>query len=98
MRREFYKYYGARANLDQLKEECSELIGACSKYIRSVGFGYITSTTKEEALENLKEEIADVENCIIAIKDLLNIDQKDIDRIIDEKDERIEKRIEESKG
>ena len=98
MRREFYKFYGVRANLDQLKEECGELIGACSKYIRSVGFGYITSTTKEEALENLKEEIADVENCIIAIKDLLNIDQKDIDRIIDEKDERTAKRIEESKG
>ena len=98
MRREFYKFYGARANLDQLQEECGELIAACNKYKRTLGLVYITSASRSGAFDNLIEEIADVENCLIAIKDIFNIDQKDIDRIIDEKDERTAKRIEESKG
>lgn len=98
MRREFYKFYGVRANIDQLQEECGELIVACNKYKRTLGFGYITNCTDKEALANLVEEMADVENCLIAIKDLLHIDQKEIDRIIDEKDDRTAKRIEESKG
>lgn len=42
--------------------------------------------------------MADVENCLIAIKDLLEIDQAQIDKIIEAKDDCIEKRIEESKG
>ena len=98
MRRLFYKFYGARANIDQLQEECGELIAACNKYKRTLGFGYLTSCSKKKAFENLIEEMADVENCFIAIKDLLGIDQEQIDKIIEAKDERIEKRIEESKG
>ena len=103
MRRLFYKFYGVRANIDQLQEECGELIAACNKYKRNLGFGYLTSCSKKKAFENLIEEIADVENCRIAIKDLLEIDQAQIDKIIKEKDDRIakriiEKRIEESKG
>ena len=98
MRRLFYKFYGVRANIDQLQEECGELIAACNKYKRTLGFGYLTACSKKKAFENLVEEMADVENCLIAIKDLLGIDQAQIDKIIEEKDERIEKRIEESKG
>lgn len=98
MRRLFYKFYGVRANIDQLQEECGELIAACNKYKRILGFGYLTSCSKKKAFENLIEEMADVENCLIAIKDLLEIDQEQIDKIIEAKDERIEKRIEESKG
>lgn len=98
MRRMFYKFYGVRANIDQLQEECGELIAACNKYKRTLGFGYLTSCSKKKAFENLIEEMADVENCLIAIKDLLGINQEQIDKIIEAKDERIEKRIEESKG
>ena len=98
MRRLFYKFYGVRANIDQLQEECGELIAACNKYKRTLGFGYLTSCSKKKAFENLVEEMADVENCLIAIKYLLGIDQEQIDKIIEAKDERIEKRIEESKG
>lgn len=98
MRRVLYKIYGVRANIDQLQEECGELVAACNKYKRTLGFGYLTPCSKEKAFENLVEEIADVENCLIAIKDLLGIDQAQIDKIIEMKDDRIEKRIEESKG
>ena len=98
MRRLFYKFYGVRANIDQLQEECGELIAACNKYKRTLVFGYLTSCSKKKAFENLIEEMADVENCLIAIKDLLGIDQAQIDKIIEAKDDRIEKRIEESKG
>lgn len=98
MRRLFYKFYGVRANIDQLQEECGELIAACNKYKRTLGFGYLTSCSKNKAFENLIEEMADVENCLIAIKDLLGIDQAQIDKIIEAKDDRTEKRIEESKG
>ena len=98
MRRLFYKFYGVRANIDQLQEECGELIAACNKYKRTLGFGYLTSCSRKKAFKNLIEEMADVENCLIAIKDLLGIDQEQIDKIIEAKDERIEKRIEESKG
>ena len=94
MRRLFYKFYGVRANIDQLQE----LIAACNKYKRTLGFGYLTSCSKKKAFENLIEEMADVENCLIAIKDLLGIDQEQIDKIIEAKDDRTEKRIEESKG
>ena len=98
MRRLFYKFYGVRSNIDQLQEECGELIAACNKYKRTLGFGYLTSCSKKKAFENLVEEMADVENCLIAIKDLLGIDQEQIDKIIETKDDRTEKRIEESKG
>ena len=98
MRRLFYKFYGVRANIDQLQKECGELIAACNKYKRTLGFGYLTSCSKKKAFENLSEEMADVENCLIASKDLLEIDQAQIDRIIEAKDDRTEKRIEESKG
>ena len=82
MRRLFYKFYGVRANIDQLQEECGELIAACNKYKRTLGFGYLTSCSNKKAFENLIEEMADVENCLIAVKDLLDIDQAQIDKII----------------
>ena len=98
MKKILYKFYGARVNIDQLQEECGELIAACNKYKRTLGFGYPTSCSRDKAFENLIEEIADVENCLVAIKDLLEIDQAQIDKIIEEKDDRTEKRIKESKG
>lgn len=33
-------FYDARANIDQLQEECGELIAAYNKYKRTLGFGY----------------------------------------------------------
>ena len=98
MRRMFYKFYGIIANIDQLKEECSELIAACNEYKYTLVSGYLISCSKKKAFENLIEAIADVENYLIAIKDRLGIDQAQLDKIIKEKDDLIEKIIEESKG
>ena len=97
MKKDILEFYDTRSFIDILQEECAELISACSKYKRTIGFGFITACPKQKAFDNLVEEIADVENSIIAIKELLHIDQKDIDKIIYEKDERSIRRIEESK-
>lgn len=82
MKKILYKFYGIRANIDQLQKECGELIAACNKYKRTLGFSYLTSCSKKKAFENLIKEMADVENCLIAIKDLLDIDQAQIDKFI----------------
>lgn len=97
MRKEFFEFYNLSDCLAQLHEECDELGSACSKYNRVVyGIGFISGCPFQKAHDNLIEEIADVENCISAIKSLLNIDQDEIDRIIKEKDDRTARRIEES--
>ena len=79
-------HYGIKKQMRQLAEECSELAVEASHSARK-------GTTVK-----IIEEMADVENCLIAIKDLLGIDQAQIDKIIEAKDDRTEKRIEESKG
>lgn len=55
---------GKEEILCQLSEECSELIQACLKYRRATKG--LTPKSKEETLDNLTEELADV---------LLNIQQ-----------------------
>ena len=46
---------------------------------------------------NSVEEIADVESALNAIKQLMNIDEDAIDKIIDEKEDRSIKRLSEGK-
>ena len=60
-----------------LAEECSELSQAALKYRRAEL--NMTPKSKEEAFDNLVEEIADVESCILQIKLLfpnMNVDKK----------------------
>lgn len=45
----------------QLAEECSELNKACIKYLRAIDPGDATPVTKEDALNNIFEEMADIE-------------------------------------
>ena len=52
-------------NLDILMEECAELIQAASKYKRSMGLGLPTPVSKEDAISNFIEEVADVIACIL---------------------------------
>lgn len=62
---------GAKLGVDevlaQLAEEADELAEAALKLRRSMGAKNPTPVTREEARENLLEEIADVSNCIIAL-------------------------------
>lgn len=85
--------YGLEDNLEQLKEECAELICACSKYIRCTGKGYKTVADINDTKENIIEEIADVESCIAAVKYFLNISDESIQKISDYKDKRTIDRI-----
>lgn len=52
-------------NLDILMEECAELIQAASKYKRSMGLGLPTPISKEDAINNFIEEVADVTACVL---------------------------------
>lgn len=73
-------------NLDILMEECAELIQAASKYKRSIGFGLPTPISKEDAISNFIEEVADVTACIIqqfALSKDIDVDIKDIGSIIE---------------
>lgn len=50
-----------RAKLEQLTEECGELIQACMKLCRALGNGNPTKVTKDEAIAKVLEEWSDVE-------------------------------------
>lgn len=60
-----------RAKLEQLTEECGELIQASMKLIRALGNGNPTRVTKEEAVAKLLEEWSDVEVAAIYILRML---------------------------
>lgn len=85
--------YGLEDNLEQLKEECAELICACSKYIRCTGKGYKTVADINDTKQNIIEEISDVESCIAAVKHFLNISDESIQKITEMKDKRTIDRI-----
>ena len=58
--------------LNQLNEECAELILAVSKLRRSMSSKNPTPVTKEQALSMVEEELADVMLCL----DILGFDTK----------------------
>lgn len=92
MNNKVLEVYGLEDNLEQLKEECAELICAYSKYIRCTGKGYKTVADINDTEENIIEEI-DVESCIAAVKYFLNISDENIQKITDYKDKRTIDRI-----
>ena len=62
----------ARAKLEQLAEEAAELSQAALKLIRATGLSNNPTTiTREEALQNMHEEIIDVLMCVRAYNCLL---------------------------
>lgn len=77
------KYYGYEAQSNQLVEECAELIQAVNKYRRAVArLGEPVAEEKRDiALDNLREEIADVEIMLEQIKYLLKIPEEDLQSI-----------------
>lgn len=62
----------------QLMEECAELIQACSKLLRVDGVGTITDVKRQEAIDLLTEEIADVEVTGTVVMRQLGIDDEEI--------------------
>lgn len=49
-----------RAQLEQVAEECGELTQACMKTIRAFGNGNPCDISKDQAIDNLVEEMADL--------------------------------------
>lgn len=79
--------------LDQTIEECAELIGACLKLKRNITPGNPTPVTEEEALESVKEEIADIQVCLGKLTRVLGISLSEIDEIMTQKIARAEERL-----
>ena len=77
--------------LIQLAEEAAELSHAAIKYVRVLRGE--TPVTKDEALENLTEELADVSVCMTAVNDLVPL--SDVVETITDKVRRWEDRLDE---
>jgi len=60
------------AILCQLAEECSELSQAALKLVRVIDGVNPTTITKQTAIENLWEEIADVNVCLFCLREFIN--------------------------
>lgn len=89
-----------RAKLEQLTEECGELVQAAMKLCRALGNGNPTKVTKEEAVAKLLEEWSDVEVAAIYIlrmlEPMVDYDIYDfVDRIGEYKEQRWIKRVKE---
>ena len=80
---EIIEKIGLPACLEQLAEECSELSKAALKLARKQRRENPPPVTSQEALANLKEEIADVKVCVNIVTDYLCL--HDIEYIMDEK-------------
>lgn len=79
MAKKIVDYIGYPAMLEQLAEECAELGKAALKLARIVRKENPTPVTKEEALENLREEYTDVVQCAreLGLKtDLIEMQEK----------------------
>ena len=77
------RHFGFDAQSNQLIEECAELIQAVNKYKRvtkAIGVP-VDSNRAEIVLDNIKEEIADVEIMLEQIKDLLQIDEEELNAV-----------------
>ena len=80
--------YGIAANCDIAQEEAAELIHAVSKWKRVNGTGYKTDTTREDALENMIQAVADCQNGLDSLVYSLGINKSAIQQKIKEADER----------
>ena len=73
------------------EEECAELIQAICKFKRAHGRGQPTEVTKEQAIANVIEELADVKMCIDTI---LHVSGFDLVPTLVEKTEKVRRRVE----
>lgn len=90
-------FIGEPALLEQLAEECNELSHASLKLARMIrGENKVHGKTKEELIDNIHEEIADVSITIDELSKCTNVvDSVEIIKWYNNKRERMEKRLEE---
>lgn len=72
-------------------EELGELIQALSKYVRYINSDETLRNSKYEIEYMILEEIADVELCLTKLKNIMNIQEKELNYIKDFKQERFER-------
>lgn len=87
------EHYGLSCQLNQLQEECAELIQAVNKFRRSHGVGQETPLTPKEAHQLLVEEIVDVSIMIEQIEYLLGVTVEEHNQIYKQKIERTKERM-----
>ena len=86
--RKIADFYGFAEQSRQLAEECAELIVAVNKYHRQIKKplnkpgDYLDL---QSCIDNITEELSDTIIMINQIKHLLNISDKNIDKIIEQK-------------
>lgn len=91
MNKNVVEYYGTQANCNIAQEEAAELIHSISKWKRVNGVGYKTDTTREDALENMIQAVADCQNALDSLVYSLRIDKSAIQQKIEEADDRAER-------
>lgn len=84
---------GPAAALEQLGEECAELIQVCSKLSRNIRGENPSRKTDNELVDDLTEEIADVILCMDRIKEFYHIDEEKIKKIVIDKDNRAKEHL-----
>ena len=72
-------------------EELGELTQALSKYVRYINSDETLRNSKYEIEYMILEEVADVEICLSKLKNIMNIDEKQLNYIKDFKQERFKK-------
>lgn len=72
-------------------EELGELTQALSKYVRYINSDETLRNSKYEIEYMILEEIADVEICLLKLKNIMNIEEKQLNYIKHFKQERFEK-------
>lgn len=91
--REAVSYWGRRKQMRMVQEECAELILAVSHYLRMVDRG---EEWNNSGLDNLVEETADVLNMAEQLRYMVGT--KLVDKVREEKLERVEKKLKRYKG
>jgi len=87
-------HYGADNQLDQLTEECAELIQAINKFKRAVKRENPPIIEMFKAKADIIEEIADVEIMIEQARIILDISEVDLIKATNYKLNRLKERIE----
>lgn len=72
-------------------EELGELTQALSKYVRYINSDETLRNSKYEIEYMILEEVADVEICLSKLKNIMNIEENQLNYIKDFKQERFEK-------
>lgn len=72
-------------------EELGELTQALSKYVRYINSDETLRNSKYEIEYMILEEVADVELCLTKLKNIMNIQEKELNYIKNFKQERFER-------